>query len=174
MTSVISDFIHKTFSNKNYCARCAKRYLEHTDKHQCLFCNKFFCSRHIAPEKHNFECSAIEKDYTQIKESENKYSVPYEKLNVEKFAKMEKSEKVAYLKKKQLEFKKYYIGNFCSYCDKKYNSWTDVHQCRYCDGYFCAMHWVPETHECKGNPLRPPGGMREVHHIGGRIDVHGK
>jgi predicted nucleic acid binding AN1-type Zn finger protein len=116
----------------------------------------------------------MEKDYTQIKKSENKYSVPYEKLNVEKFAKMKKSEKVVYLKKKQLEFKKYHIANFCSYCDKKYNGWTDVHQCRYCDGYFCAMHWVPETHGCNGNPLRPPGGIREVHHIGDKIDVYGK
>lgn len=174
MTSGISDFIHKKFSNKNYCARCAKMYNGHTDKHQCKFCNKYFCSKHIKPEKHNFECSTMEKDYMQIRKSENDYAVPYEKFNVENFAKMNKSEKIAYLREKLLEFKKYHTDNFCSYCDKKYSGWIDIHQCKYCEGYFCVKHWVPETHNCKGNPLRPPGGMREVHSAGGGIKVYGK
>lgn len=170
----MADFIRKTFSNKNYCARCAKQYINSTDKHQCLFCNKYFCSKDIASEKHNFECSAMEKDYTQIKELENEYSVSYEKLNVQTFAKMKKSKKVVYLEKQQLKFRKYHTENFCAHCDKKYTSWTDVHQCRYCKKYFCATHWVPETHGCHGKPLRPPSGFREVHRISGKIEVYGK
>ena len=174
ISEYLSDFIHKHFDNGNYCAKCAAKYVKSTDKHKCNFCNKYFCSRHIATEEHNQDCSTIEKDYAQIKQSEHDYSVPYERLSIEELAKMSKSEKKAYLIARKLKFKEYHRQNFCTYCDKKYKDWTDAHQCRYCGIYFCSQHWVPESHGCTGNPERPPGGMREIHRADGGIDVYGK
>lgn len=67
----------------------------------------------------------------------------------------------------------YHNKNFCHYCNERYNSWADAHMCSVCGYYFCSKHWVPESHGCHSNS-RPPGGLREVHHSDGRIDVYGK
>ena len=62
---------------------------------------------------------------------------------------------------------------YCYFCKKKYESYTDRFKCPYCGHHFCGEHRLPADHNCQGNPSAPPGGFREIYSHG-HIVVKGR
>ncbi|MHB1830027.1 MAG: hypothetical protein ACYCO0_01405 [Candidatus Micrarchaeaceae archaeon] len=165
---IIAHPLWKNLTNEDYCYKCEKEYKTSKDKKKCKYCNKYFCSEHIATENHSVKCQVKKAYAAKVKKFEKDDLALKAKLDAQEAARI-----------KEFETNKSKIAKvnnlgFCAYCRKQYKDWTDAHKCRYCMGWYCTKHWVPESHDCTGNPERPPGGMREVHHAGGRIDVYGK
>ena len=38
---------------------------------------------------------------------------------------------------------------YCAFCDGKYLDFTDKHDCKYCNKFYCEDHRLPEDHKCK-------------------------
>ena len=149
--------VFKFLFPSNYCAFCGRRYEHGEDKQLCPYCNKYYCSKHFTPKKHSKDCAFEFKETIRQYKNSNKNEISEKIVNKTNKHKIKLTD-----------------PNRCDFCNQKYKDWTDAHRCRYCGGCFCSTHWVPEIHKCKGNLLRPPGGMVETHHASGKISVRGK
>lgn len=160
--------VWKNLTNEDYCYKCEKEYKNSRDKQKCEYCNKYFCSEHIEAANHSIKCQIKKEHLAKVKKFEDEDRALKNRLEAQEAAIEEDLKKGKYKQSRTNEL------GICAYCGIQYKDWTDAHQCRYCDGWFCTKHWVPESHDCNGKPERPPGGIREVHHAGGKIDVYGK
>ncbi len=157
------DFIGRQLNPNNYCAKCKVKLGEKNGKIKCEWCEKYYCSNHILTWKHSREC---QEKYLNYKEWEKR-----KKAEAKVILKKEMVQEKANIKRNP---KDKYWETHCAKCRKEFTDWTNSHKCSYCGRYFCSSHWVPETHNCPGNPERPPGGFREIHSAGGKIIASGK
>lgn len=50
---IIKEFYEKNRTDKEFCFKCKRKYGGLVDVFKCKYCEKYFCSGHRLPEKHN-------------------------------------------------------------------------------------------------------------------------
>jgi AN1-like Zinc finger len=168
------DYVGRQIAPDNYCTKCKVKLGGTKEKIKCEWCGKYYCLDCIPALRHSKEC---QKRYLKYRAEEKKketlrnidttvsaIAVEITESSIPVYPTMPKRYGSSGKKLERLRSR-------CAKCRKKFGDWTDAHECRYCGRHFCSDHWVPETHDCTGNPERPLGGFREVHHANGNIDI---